>query len=151
MSEFKSAGEQILDHYDTTESMRARFLNTAKVEHLGGKYFLLLEDLVFWSAEQHRYYVTPVGTVTDFASIPWFLQSFVQVLGNNIRSAIMHDFHCRPEGKRANNVTQKIADDLFDEGMAVDQVRWSKARVMGTGVGLFQRLKYLFKRGESYA
>ena len=126
--------------------MKPGFQNTAILEHLGDKRFLLLESLVYYSVKYKRQFITPAGTITDFASIPWFLQSAVQVLGNNIRSAIQHDYHCTDEGKRANKVTQKIADDLFNEGMNLDQVRWSKAVVMGAGVGMFQRLKYLFKK-----
>lgn len=126
------------------------FQNTAKLEHIGGKYFRLLEELVYWSPKYNRKFITPAGTITDLASIPGFAQSFVQVLGNNIRSAIQHDFHCTPEGKKANGVTQKMADDLFREGLSFDHVRWSKARVMYRAVTTFQRAKYLFKK-ESYS
>ena len=58
-------------------------------------------------------------------------------------------FHTTPKGKKANKVTQKEADMLFSEGLSVDQVRWSKARVMYGGVTIFQRVKYMFKR-EKY-
>ena len=129
--------------------MKAGFENTAKLEHLGGKTFCLTESLHFWSAEHGRRFTAPAGMKTDLASIPWWAQSFVQVLGNNIRSAILHDFHCRPEGKIANEVSQKMADELFREGLAVDNERWTKARVMYRGVSLFQRTKYLFSR-EKY-
>ena len=129
---------------------RAGFRNKAKLEHIGGSQFILLADLAFYSVKYKRRFVAPAGIVTDLASIPWFAQSFCQVLGNNIRSAILHDFHCTDEGKEANDVTQKIADDLFREGLSVDNVRSSKARVMFSGVTLFQRIKYKFKRGVSY-
>ena len=128
----------------------AGFKTDIDIRHIRGKNFLLLADLVFYSAEQERYYTAPAGITTDFASIPWWAQSFVQVLGNNIRSAVLHDFHCTAEGKEANQVSQKLTDDIFREGLAVDEVRRSKARVMFTGVTGFQRIKYFFKRGESY-
>ena len=128
---------------------KAGFKNKAQLTHMGGKWFRLDRDLTFYSAEMERTFITPKGTRTDFASIPAPLQSFVQVLGNNIRSCIMHDFHCTPEGKKANKVNQKQTDDLLREGLALDHVRWSKARVMTAGVRGFQRLKYLFKR-EKY-
>ena len=128
---------------------KAGFKNKAKLTHMGGKMFRLDEDLEFYSRRYKRKFVTPAGILTDLASIPWLFRSFVGVLGNNIRSAIQHDFHCTPEGKKANNVNQKQADNLFSEGMAVDQVRWSKARIMTGGVKGFQRIKYLFKR-EKY-
>lgn len=129
---------------------KAGFLNRADIRHMGGSNFIVLTDLVFYSAKHKREFTVPAGTPTDLASIPWWAQSFCQVLGNNIRSAILHDFHCTPEGKEANDVSQEETDDLFGEGLAVDEVRWSKARMMHRGVSFFQRVKYLFKRGESY-
>lgn len=129
--------------------MKAGFKNWADLRHIGGSNFLLLADLVFYSAKYGREFVAPEGTPTDLASIPAFAQSFIQVLGNNLRSAILHDFHCTEEGKKANGVSQKITDDLFREGLSVDNVRWSKARVMYSGVTAFQRIKYLFKK-EKY-
>jgi hypothetical protein len=128
---------------------KAGFKNKAKLTHMGGKMFRLDEDLVFYSRKYKRRFVTPAGTLTDLASIPWLFQSFCQVLGNNIRSAIQHDFHTTDEGKKANQVNQKMADNLFSEGMAVDQVRWSKARIMTGGVKGFQRIKFLFRK-EKY-
>jgi len=118
------------------------------LRHIGGSEFELLNDLCFWSARYNKLYTAPAGTITDLASIPWFAQSFCQVLGNNIRSAILHDYHCRPEGKEANQVNQKMADKIFSEGLAVDQVRWSKARVLFGMVSIFQRTKYLFSKED---
>ena len=129
--------------------MKAGFQNLAQVTHLGGKRFRLDQDLVFYSAKYNRIFTAPAGIITDFASIPQFLQSLVGVLGNNMRSAILHDFHCTDEGKEANGVDQYATDSLFQEGLAVDQVRWGKARVMFAGVKGFQRVKYLFKK-EKY-
>lgn len=131
------------------EARKTCFKNKAVLTHLGGKYFELMEDLVFYSARHGREFIAPAGMVTDFASIPWFAQSFCQVLGNNIRSAILHDFHCTDEGKKANGVNQKQADQLFQEGLAVDEVRWSQARVMYGFVTAYQKTKYLFKK-EKY-
>lgn len=128
---------------------KAGFKNKALLTHMGGSTFRLEHDLIFYSAKMKKNYVAPSGMLTDFASIPWFAQSFCQVLGNNIRSAILHDFHCRKEGKKANKVNQKQADLLFSEGLSVDQVRWGKARAMFVCVTGFQRVKYLFKK-EKY-
>tara|TARA_R110000851_G_scaffold133381_3_gene268205 strand:- start:9824 stop:10222 length:399 start_codon:yes stop_codon:yes gene_type:complete len=131
------------------DKRKAGFKNRAQTTHMGGKTFRLDQDLVFYSARYHQEFTAPAGMLTDFASIPQFLQGLVSVLGNNIRSAILHDFHTTPKGKKANKVTQKEADMLFSEGLSVDQVRWSKARVMYGGVTIFQRVKYMFKR-EKY-
>jgi hypothetical protein len=129
--------------------MNAGFQNKLKIKHLGGKNFELLARLTFYSEEYERTFITPKGFITDFASIPWFAQSFCQVLGNNIRSAVLHDWHCTPDGKTCNNVSQKDADAIFREGLRVDNVRASKVVLMSSGVGLFQRIKYLFKK-EKY-
>lgn len=129
---------------------KSGFQQKAELRHEGGKTFTLLNTLVFYSAHYQREFRVPRGMQTDLASIPSFAQSFCQVLGNNIRSAILHDFNCLPEGKTQNQVSQKMADKLFHEGMSIDHVRWSKARLMYRMVTLYQRTKYLFKRGESY-
>lgn len=126
------------------------FKDFAELRHIGGSNFELLKDLVFYSAKYEREFIAPKGIITDLASIPAFAQSFCQVLGNNIRSAILHDFHCTDEGKEANKVNQKQTDALFKEGLSIDNVRTSKARVMFAGVSLFQRIKYRFKRGVKY-
>lgn len=129
---------------------KAGFKNQVELRHIGGKNFQLLKDLIFYSAIYDKEFVTPAGILTDLASIPPLAQSFVQVLGNNIRSAVQHDFHSTPEGKKANDVSQYDADTLFNEGLAVDEVRWSKSRLMFGMVSAYQRTKYFFKRGESY-
>ena len=128
---------------------KAGFQNQVLLLHIGGKNFQLIADLVFYSAKHKKTYTAPAGIYTDLASIPAFAQSFCQVLGNNIRSAILHDFHCTEEGKAANGVDQKLTDDLFREGLSVDNVRTSKARLMFGMVTAFQRTKYLFKK-EKY-
>lgn len=130
--------------------VKVGFKNLPTITHLGGKDFRLENSLHFYSGIYKREFIAPAGTITDFASIPQIAQSFVGVLGNNIRSAILHDFHCRPEGKKASGLSQKDADKLFQEGLAVDEVRWSKARVMFYGVTMFQRVKYIFKK-EGYS
>lgn len=130
---------------------KAGFRNQAELRHIGGKNFMLLKNLVFYSEEYGREFSAPAGIITDLASIPWIAQSFCQVLGNNIRSAILHDFHCREEGKRANGVSQLMADRLFREGLAVDNVRWSKARIMFAGVALYQRTVYFLTPGKKYS
>ncbi len=130
---------------------KTKFQNRASVTHIGGKFFKLNEKLTLYSAQLGMEVSAPSGFVTDFASIPAFAQSFVQVLGNNIRSAIIHDYLCTKAGKDKTKLTQKQADKLFLEGLKIDEVRWGKARVMACGVRGFQRMKYLFKRGETYA
>jgi len=130
--------------------VKAGFKNLLVLKHLGGKTFRVTQDLVFYSAKYDREFVAPAGMETDLASIPSIAQSFCNVLGRNIRSAVLHDWNCTPEGKKANKVTQRVTDNLFLEGMKLDEVRFGKARIMYAGVRGFQRIKYAFKRGESY-
>lgn len=129
---------------------KAGFKNRVELRHVGGKNFKLLNDLVFYSEVYQREFTAPAGILTDLASIPAIGQSFCQVLGNNIRSAVLHDFHTRPSGKKANKVSQYDADRIFKEGLSVDQVRWSKSRMMFGMVTSYQRTKYFFKRGVTY-
>ena len=130
--------------------MKTKFKNKASVTHIGKKLFRLNEPLTIYSSALGMEVTAPKGFLTDFASIPWFAQSFVQVLGNNIRSAIIHDWLCTNKGKEKTKLTQKQADALFLEGLKIDEVRWGKARIMAAGVRGFQRTKYFFKRGQSY-
>lgn len=130
--------------------MKTKFKNKASVTHIGKKLFRLNEPLTIYSNALGIEVTAPKGFLTDFASIPWFAQSFVQVLGNNIRSAIIHDWLCTNKGKEKTKLTQKQADALFLEGLKIDEVRWGKARIMAAGVRGFQRTKYFFKRGKSY-
>lgn len=136
-------GKRLLDKH-------SGFKNQAELRHIGGKYFELLADLTFYSEKYHREFTAPAGIITDLASIPAFAQSFCQVLGNNLRSAILHDFHCTKAGKIANKVSQYDTDAIFNEGLCVDEVRWSKSRLMFGMVSGFQRTKYFFKWGETY-
>ena len=106
---------------------KAGFKNKAKLTHMGGKMFRLDEDLVFYSRKYKRRFVTPAGTLTDLASIPWLFQSFCQVLGNNIRSAIQHDFHTthedvwrylrRPENEELGNIILTFVSQADDKSL----------------------------------
>ena len=130
--------------------MKTKFKSRASITHIGGKMFKLNEPLTLCSKELNMEITAPKGFVTDFASIPRPLQGLIGVLGNNIRSSIIHDYLCLPAGKKKYGLTQKQADKLFLEGLRIDEVRFSKARVMYAGVRVFQRIKYAFKRGEHY-
>jgi hypothetical protein len=127
----------------------AKFLNRPRIEHMGGKSFMLLASLDYECDLLGVKICVPLGTYTDFASIPFFAQSICQVLGDNIPASIVHDYLCREEGKEAYEVTQAEADLIFLEAMESKGVRLTKRRLMFRMVQGFQKIKYLFKK-ESY-
>ena len=67
----------------------------------------------------------PVGFVTDFASIPWVLWSWLPYWGKYGKAAVIHDYiyqtHCR---------TRAEADKIFYDAMLVSGTKSWKARLM---------------------
>ena len=59
----------------------------------------------------------PVGTLTDFASIPWCLQWLCPKMGPWNRAAVLHDYLCGLEG-----CSRFLADAIFREAMCVLRV-----------------------------
>lgn len=87
--------------------------------HIGSKY-------------SKSYVNVPRGFVTDFASVPQFLWSWLPYWGKYGKAAIIHDYiyqtHCK---------TRKEADLIFREAMIVAGTpRW-KAQLMYLGVHWF--------------
>jgi len=57
-----------------------------------GKNWQLLEDLVFVVGSSGDRMIVPAGFVTDFASVPAWLQGFISPLGPNLLPAVVHDY-----------------------------------------------------------
>jgi hypothetical protein len=78
------------------------------------------------------YIRVPKGFVTDFASVPWVLWSWIPSWGKYGKAAVIHDHiyqtHCR---------TRKQADEIFREAMIVSGTPEWKANLMFWGVRLF--------------
>jgi len=123
----------------------AKFISEALYtkREIGAKRFHVSKPLVFYSDVLEREITVPIGFETDFASIPWFLQSLVQVNGPHIHAAVIHDFLC-VYGK-SFKVTQKQTDQVFLEAMQCLDVRVTQRSAMYIGVRAYQSIKGLFK------
>jgi len=109
---------------------------------IGAELFHVSKPLIFYSAILGREIAVPDGFKTDFASIPWFLQSFVQVNGRHIHAAVVHDFLCTY--RKTFGITQKQVDQVFMEAMECLGVRRTQRAAMYAGVRGYQSVKGLF-------
>ena len=105
--------------------------------------FSLAQELIYHSERLGRDIIVPAGYETDFASIPWILQSIVQVNGKHRRAAVVHDYLCT-HGK-IEGVTQREADLIFQEAMTVLDVRLTQRTAMFGMVRAYQSIAGLFK------
>lgn len=106
----------------------------------GGMHFYLLPDGETFVVTQDRDIETrlgivtiPAGFMTDLASVPSGLRSFISVLGKHFMAAVLHDLWYRVPWTR-HGVTREIADTIFLEEMADLKVSWWKRRAMYRGV-----------------
>lgn len=128
---------------EISDLREAQFLTECDVRVIhDDRPFLLLSDLVFYSALIGGTITVPKGYKTDFASIPWLLQSVVQVNGKHRRAAVIHDWMC--DERERLEIPQKLIDQIFLEAMAVDDVRFSQRRVMFRAVRTYQTIKGWF-------
>lgn len=111
---------------------------------IGARRFHVSKPLVFYSAVIEQEVVVPIGFETDFASIPWFMQSLIQVNGPHIHAAVIHDFLC--VYRNLFQLTQKQVDDLFMEAMICLGVRTTQRTIMWAGVRVYQSIKGVFVR-----
>lgn len=88
--------------------------------------------------------VVPAGFVTDFASIPWPLWSFIGASwGRYGKAAVIHDFLYQHHGYEAWPKDTGVqfarwhADDIFLEAMVVLNVAGWRRRLMYRGVRWF--------------
>ncbi|MFT3855422.1 MAG: DUF1353 domain-containing protein [Ilumatobacteraceae bacterium] len=78
-------------------------------------------------------------SVTDLASIPWFMRWFVNTYGKHTLAAILHD---QLIGDRANSGalgSDTLADRFFREMMGTAGVRWLKRWIMWAAVAIRSR------------
>ena len=60
---------------------------------VGPDQWVLLSPLVFFDVDG-KWYTVPAGTLTDFASVPWFARRVFPKSGRWNRAATLHDFQC---------------------------------------------------------
>lgn len=124
--------------------MKAHFISDAvwTKRPIGAELFQISKPLEFYSAKLGRAFTVPVGFETDFASIPWFLQSVIQVNGPHIPAAVLHDYLC--VHKVELGISQVEADAVFLEAMRVLDVRFTQRRAMYRAVRTYQTVKGWF-------
>ena len=83
----------------------------------------------------------PVGFITDFASSPSLVWSFIPKWGKYGKAAIIHDFLYQ-----TNRRTRKEADDIFHEAMGVLGVASWRCFLMYWGVRMVGRLAWNRKK-----
>lgn len=105
--------------------------------------FSLAQELIYHSERLGKDITVPMGYETDFASIPWILQSIVQVNGKHRRAAVVHDYLCT-NGKELG-IKQREADLIFQEAMEVLDVRLTQRTAMFGMVRIYQSIAGIFK------
>jgi hypothetical protein len=125
--------------------MTARFISEALYTKrpIGAKRFHVSKPFIFYSEVLGKEIVVPEGFETDFASIPWFLQSLIQVNGPHIPAAVIHDMLC--EYGDLFEITQKQADQVLLEAMQCLGVRVTQRSAMYAGVRMYQSVMGIFK------
>lgn len=109
--------------------MTAGFLSKLRVEELDDDRHLLLEDLVFYSAELDQddsdmaggIIIAPAGSITNYASVPAPFEGFFPKVK---RESTMHDGAyggtLLNELRQVVHLVKTLADNLFREAMRVN-------------------------------
>ncbi len=106
--------------------MTARFIGELDVRHLKEpvdktKWFKTIAPISYVSESGSRYNI-PVGTATDFASIPPPLRWLISRFGRHSPAALLHDWLCK-----YHIVSRKEADRLLLEASrALSVKRWRR-------------------------
>lgn len=106
------------------------FTNPLKVENVDAKRWKLIEEFDYFigDVDSNEYVSVPVGTVTDFASIPRILWNILPPWGQYGKAAVIHDYmygaHQISQKQEDGSIKQveierKQADDIFLEAMKV--------------------------------
>ncbi len=102
--------------------------------HYGVQMFATTEEVVFTygiNGDGLKVRI-PVGTETDFASVPRCLWWICPPMGRWNRAALVHDYLCRLDG-----CSRFLADAIFREAMAVLGVPWWRRVSMYYAVRLY--------------
>ncbi len=94
-------------------------LKKSFVYHIGSKF-------------SRKYVVVPKGFVTDFASTPGLLWSWLPPFGHYTKAAVLHDWIYKTHW--INHYSRKKADQIFYEAMLVGKTPKWKAKMMYWGV-----------------
>ncbi len=113
--------------------MKARFEGELDTRHLKEpidktKWFKTIAPFAYVSEDGTRYDI-PVGTYTDFASIPVAFRWLISRFGRHSPAALLHDWLTKWK-----IVSRKKADMLLREAFQVLSVKKWKSRIMYFGV-----------------
>ncbi len=78
-----------------------------------GLNFVLIDPLIYEIKRTGQVVTVPAGFVTDFASVPWYARSVINVLGRHSIPAIVHDYLYWEQ-----RCTREEADAILKEAMA---------------------------------
>lgn len=98
-----------------------------RVEQAGTRHWMLLAPLAYEGTTDR--WIVPAGFLTDYASVPRFLQSFVQATGTWTLAAILHDWFCVRLALGDCPISPVDADGIFRRVLREEGVdplrRWS--------------------------
>lgn len=112
------------------------FTSPAVLEVLDDWEFRLVLPFEFYEGSRENpsaVYCVPAGFVTDLASVPRWMWSFLQPTGRYTKAAILHDWLIKPD----SGVIRADADRIFYEAMQVLGVHPSLAWLMYRAVRLY--------------
>ena len=103
------------------------FTSPLIVQQLSSREWILVAPLSYQGSVDH--FTVPEGEVTDFATVPNWLQSLVQSTGTWTLAAVIHDWMCRALAAGNCIVTSSQADGIFRRIMREEGVgpvrRWA--------------------------
>ncbi len=99
-----------------------------------GKHWQLTEEVRYHSAHLRQAIVVPVGFVTDFASVPWWLHWLYSPWGRYGVPAIIHDFLYRTQPP---GISKGDADRVFLDAMPKWGTHPITTQLMWRAVDLF--------------
>lgn len=106
--------------------------------------WLVETPIIFHDAKTGQEIEVPAQFFTDLASVPKLAQAIVPVANaKNRQAAIVHDYLCYPENREKYGLTQRDADRIFREAMAVCNVGWFGRWALWTPVRIYQWWKHL--------
>lgn len=100
------------------------FTNRPAIKHVGGEWFVTLEDLFFHIGDKVTINV-PKYYLTDLASIPKWARWAISKTDDHIRASIVHDYLCE-----RGVMSRAAADGLFPDLLRADGLRGWKVVAM---------------------
>ena len=105
--------------------------------------WMLEEPMHYYVGNSRDHIVVPKGFVTDFASVPGLLQSFISMVGPQMLPAIVHDYLYWEQ-----TCTRKQADSIFSLAMSEMRVPRRERKAMVNAVRIFGGTAWRTNRKE---